>query len=211
LVCTIYAEEYVNHVQIISDQNNINNTLNSYAINARRAQGPGVGSKIRTWAVLFHMRCIRILAMYIKDLRPLPLHLCSEIGGSWKRQPLTLTCHRNHSTCKHIQAIRQNPEQRLILNLELLEYMIWYWILCIVYRSHMFYRILSIIYTPFFHFCRKRGVGWHCSCNPRSCRAVDEKTGQRPPVGAPPHPTTPGEEWAEGGAVRRGLPFPMWP
>ncbi len=33
-------------------------------------------------------------------------------------------------------------------------------------------------------------AGWRCSCNPRSCRAVVGKTGQRPPVGAPPHPTT---------------------
>ena len=41
--------------------------------------------------------------------------------------------------------------------------------------------------------------GWRCGCNPRSCRAVVEKSGQRPPVGAPP----------EGGAW--GLQFPMGP
>ena len=28
------------------------------------------------------------------------------------------------------------------------------------------------------------GEGWRCGCNPRSCRAVVEKSGQRPPVGA---------------------------
>lgn len=60
---------------------------------------------------------------------------------------------------------------------------------------------------------KTRGVGWCCSCDPRSCRAVVEKTGQRPPVGTPPHPTTPGDcgRWAAGGAVRRGLHFPMRP
>ena len=37
----------------------------------------------------------------------------------------------------------------------------------------------------------KRGeVGWRRSCNLRSCRAVVKETGQRPPVGAPSHPTT---------------------
>ena len=34
------------------------------------------------------------------------------------------------------------------------------------------------------------GEGWRCGCNPRSCRAVVEKSGQRPPVGAPPDENT---------------------
>jgi hypothetical protein len=29
------------------------------------------------------------------------------------------------------------------------------------------------------------GEGWRCDCNPRSCRAEVEKSGQRPPEGAP--------------------------
>lgn len=58
---------------------------------------------------------------------------------------------------------------------------------------------------------QKWGAGWRCNCNSRSCEAVVEKTGHRPPVAARLHTTTPGEEWAAAGAVRRGLQFTMWP
>jgi len=36
---------------------------------------------------------------------------------------------------------------------------------------------------------KQMGAGWRYSSNPRSCRVV-EKSGQRPSIGAPPHPTT---------------------
>jgi len=56
----------------------------------------------------------------------------------------------------------------------------------------------------------EKGWEWgeHCSCNPRSCRAVVEKTGQQPPVGAPPHRTTTGEWWRPRNGARSKKPRP---
>ena len=56
--------------------------------------------------------------------------------------------------------------------------------------------------------------GWRCGCNPRSCRAVVEKSGQRPPVGAPPDGNTPrrlAPTWCAARGTARGHKVPTRP
>ena len=58
------------------------------------------------------------------------------------------------------------------------------------------------------------GEGWRCGCNPRSCRAVVEKSGQRPPVGAPPDGNTQhrlAPTWCAAPGTARGHKLPTRP
>ena len=58
------------------------------------------------------------------------------------------------------------------------------------------------------------GEGWRCGCNSRSCRAIVEKTGQRPPVGALPDENIPrrlAPTWCAARGTARGHKVPTRP